>query len=452
MKKLAAFLGLLAIAAGGMAGWWYFQGTYQPHYHFRLTPAERAPFLATIAATGTIQPEEVIDVGAQVAGRINNFGTDPRSETARNQLRLVEMLIRSAGISPVLLAELVPQKVIDYGTPVEQGTILVQLDPSLYQTRVERARADLERARADLHQLEAKLLQADGDWRRAQDLNLRKAISASEVDLARAGYDTALANLNVGRAVIAQANSALQETEINLGYTTIRSPVKGVIVDRRVNVGQTVVASLNAPSLFLIAKDLKKLEVWSSVNEADIGQVRPGQEVRFTVDAYPTEAFHGQVAEDQPRLNASMTQNVVTYTVVVNTDNFQGKLLPYLTANLQFVVEQKGSALLIPNSALRWRPQVNHVVPEHRAAFVKSLRQRKASSSIDRTDPAERTIWVPEKGLVRPVKVKIGLNDGSQTEVLSGEIQEGDIVVEGEDVRADTGDDNNPFMLRRTGK
>src|SRR5437870_128517 len=142
------------------------------------------------------------------------------------------------------------------------------------------------------------------------------------------------------------AQAALQNAETNLGYCTIRSPVKGVIVDRRVNTGQTVVSSLNAPSLFLIARDLKRLQVWTSVNEADIGQIRKGQAVNFTVDAHPGKVFRGEV--NKVRLNAAFTQGVVTYTVEVNTDNSDGKLLPYQTAEMQFVVARKQVALLVP--------------------------------------------------------------------------------------------------------
>src|SRR5207249_3200763 len=172
-------------------------------------------------------------------------------------------------------------------------------------------------------------------------------------------YETSKSALAVGEASVAQARAALQQAEINLGYTTIRSPVKGVIVDRRVNVGQTVVASLNAPSLFLIAKDLTRMQIWASVNEADIGQIHAGQAVRFSVDAFPHQTFRGDVA--QIRLNANMTQNVVTYTVVVNTDNTNGKLLPYMTANLNFELSQRNDVLLVSNSALRWRPQIQQV-------------------------------------------------------------------------------------------
>src|SRR5206468_5740318 len=180
------------------------------------------------------------------------------------------------------------------------------------------AKAGEQRARADLLQMKAKVTQTERDWNRAQQLGPGhgNAISATDYDTAKAVYETAKSALGVGEAAILQAQTdvtraaaALKQAQTNLGYATIASPVKGVIVDRRVNVGQTVVASLNAPSLFLIAKDLKRLQVWSSVNEADIGNVHSGQQVSFTVDAYPGRVFKGTVAPDQPRLNASMTQN-----------------------------------------------------------------------------------------------------------------------------------------------
>jgi HlyD family secretion protein len=223
--------------------------------------------------------------------------------------------------------------------------------------------------------------------------------------------------------------------------------VKGVIIDRRVNVGQTVVSSLNAPSLFLIAKDLRRLQVWVSVNESDIGNIYPGQPATFTVDAYPADVFHGTVG--QIRLNATMTQNVVTYTVVVNVDNEEGKLdpyaatgavpgttqgtrnrkdvpvgdklLPYLTANLQFKVDERTDALLVPNAALHYRPQVALVAPDHRALYEQGLRR---ATTEDAPEPASKkrhtraTIWVPDGDFVRPIKVRVGLTDGLMTEVV----------------------------------
>jgi HlyD family secretion protein len=470
MKSLLALLAVLGLVAAAV-GAWYVYGAGNHRTAFRTVAAERGNLLATISATGTIEPEEVVDVGAQVAGMIESFGRDPRDSS----------------------------RVIDYGSPVEKDTVLAQIDKSLYQAQVEQsqaqveqaqaqveqaqaqveqAQANVQRAEADLQQLHAKLYQAERDWNRAKTLGRTKGvISDLDYDTAQATYETSKANVAVGDAAVVQARAgvndakaavakakatlndakaSLKRAEINLGYCTIKSPVKGVIVDRRVNVGQTVVASLNAPSLFLIAQDLTRLQIWASVNEADIGQIKPGQAVGFTVDAYPDEMFRGEVA--QIRLNATMTQNVVTYTVVVNADNSAGKLLPYLTANLQFEVSQRSNVLLVPNAALRWRPQPNQVAPEARDAFVKSQRRKDnapgdkaaAGAAKDRQDRSS-TVWVEDSGFVRPVKVRTGLTDGAMTEIVGGDLTEGAVVVGAAHQNNGDGGTSNPFTPKMFG-
>jgi HlyD family secretion protein len=242
----------------------------------------------------------------------------------------------------------------------------------------------------------------------------------------------------------------------NLGYTTIKSPVRGTIIDRRVNMGQTVVASLNAPSLFLIAKDLRRMQVWASVNEADIGRIRVDMPVRFTVDAYPGQVFRGKVC--QIRLNATMTQNVVTYTVVVTTDNSSGKLLPYLTANLQFEVDQRSDVLLVPNAALRWKPEASQVDPAGQQTPTASPTGKGQSEgpSGESGGAADRgCLWVPAAGgLVRALEVLVGASDGTMTEVSGSGVTEAVEVVIGDDLADDqTGEDaadggktSNPFL------
>jgi HlyD family secretion protein len=230
--------------------------------------------------------------------------------------------------------------------------------------------------------------------------------------------------------------------------------VKGVIIDRRVNIGQTVVSSLNAPSLFLIAKDLNRMQVWVSVNEADIGSIHPGQPVTFLVDAYSGETFHGEV--NKVRLNATMTQNVVTYTVEVTTDNSSGRLLPYLTSTVQFEVNRRNDVMMVPNTALRWMPRPEQVAPEAREA-AKAVMERasagapgergagdrpRRSSTRSTTRPGTRrsagsesrrgTVWVAEGDFVKPVDVTTGITDGRATEVQGAELVEGAQVVVGE--------------------
>ena len=361
----------------------------------------------------------MVDIGAQVAGRIVTFGKDKNGEE------------------------------VDYGSVVEAGMVLARIDDALYaadaasaKAQLAQAKAAVQKAQADLGQMQAKLFQTENDWARARKLGPSDALSQTDFDAARANYEVAKANLAVGKAAIVQAQGTVTQAEAvlkralqNLSYCTIVSPVKGVIIDRRVNIGQTVVASLNAPSLFLLAKDLKRLQVWVSVNEADIGRIKPGQPVTFTVDAYPGEVFSGEVGK--VRLNATMTQNVVTYTVEIITDNSSGKLLPYLTANVTFIVGERKNVLLVPNAALRWTPQLSQVVAEFRGSPKKAQGpeappQVKPAAKAGKEEQARGVVYVPQGTLVRPVYVALGLNDGSLMEVESSELKEGTLVVVGE--------------------
>jgi HlyD family secretion protein len=477
MKKIIIVLILLVIL--GSLGGWYLYHADRRTTTFRTVQVERGDLLATISATGTIEPEEVIDIGAQVAGQILSFGPDPRAKKDD----------RYKG------------RLIDFGSPVEAGDVLARIDESLFKAQVDQAsagvgqaqaqlesanaqvavaKANLEQAEANIGQLQAKLDQADRDWTRVQKLGPTKALADVDYDTAKANYLVAKAALTVGEATVTQTKAALLDAQanvvkakaallsaeamlatakINLGYCTIVSPVKGVIVDRRVNIGQTVVSSLNAPSLFLLAKDLKRLQVWASVNEADIGNIKPGQAVTFTVDAFPDRVFKGVVAPDQPRLNASMTQNVVTYTVVVDTDNSDGTLKPYLTANLLFEIDKHAGVLLVPNAALRWKPTPQQVAPEAREEYVRAQRN-KAKAAPGEKPPAgaekehhdRGVVWVEDNGFVKPVKVRIGLSDGLQTEIVKGDIQEGTTLVVGEGrANTDGGGTSNPFAPKMFG-
>jgi HlyD family secretion protein len=487
IRSLFIFLALFGVGAGGVA-WYYYEQGEQPN-SFRTVPVERGDMLATISSTATIEPEEVVDVGAQVQGMIKTFGKDPRDKTNS----------------------------IDYGTPVEEGTVLAQIDDSIYKTQVDMAKATLENNIALLAEAKTKLSLSNQNWDRAQALRKNNVMTQADYDSAKADLQTQAPAVDAAQAAVDQAKASLAQAQTNLRYTTITSPVKGVIIDRRVNIGQTVVASLSAPSLFLIAKDLKRLQLWASVNEADIGQIHPGQTARFTVDAFSGRTFRGTVA--QIRLNAVMTQNVVTYTVVITTDNSSGKLLPYLTANVQFEVAHHENTLLIPTTAIRWKPQPNQIVPDAREAYSKASRRREGggggggggksggkhesgsesdqeaknadakngdATSPDTTNPDAKgpdakkgtgddaksmvdskradgksgarrhgggrkrdmpTVWVEEDGFARPIQVQTGLTDGTQVEVVSGDLKEGTRVIIGEQ-RHDEGSQatKNPFL------
>lgn len=430
MKTVFAIFVMFALAVGGF--FIYRTKTTENSYHFRTAAVQRGDLLSTITATGTVEPEEVVDVGAQVAGRIESFGIDP-NDPAR-------------------------KKTIDFGSNVHEGTILARIDDTLYVAQVRQATASLNRAKADLLQYDAKCLQAEQEWKRAESLRPKGAIADTDYDLAVANYKAAKASVEVGKATIEQNEAALKTAKTNLDYTIIKSPVEGKIIARRVNIGQTVVASLNAPSLFLIGKDLRRIQVWASVNEADIGNIHVNMPVRFTVDAFPTETFRGRVV--QIRLNASMTQNVVTYTVVVATDNSEGKLLPYLTANLRFELQECHNVLLAPNAALRWKPRREQVSPKMRDTVFaasagkggkpespktdKSAEKSTEKPAKDRNDSSR--LWTVVDGFVEPLPVTIGATDGSMT-VIEGDLKEGQKVVigEGEKDDADAGETTNPF-------
>jgi HlyD family secretion protein len=223
-----------------------------------------------------------------------------------------------------------------------------------------------------------------------------------------------------------------------------------VVVDRRVNIGQTVVSSLSAPSLFLIARDLKRIQAWVSVNEADVGSIFKGQPVTFTVDAYPGQVFKGQVG--QVRLNATMTQNVVTYTVEVDTNNDDGKLLPYLTTNAQFTLGRREGVLMVPNAALRWSPKPNQIAPGSgqsvHAPGISSTRDSGGRTGSAGVPKVHGTLWVEQGEFVRPIYVNTGLTDGTSTEVESTDLTEGMRVVVGEatrEVAAGSNTERSPF-------
>ncbi len=451
MKTRLLRLVIWMVILGGVSAGvllWYSSGSKAADGSLRLAPVQRGDLVSSISATGTVEPEEVIDVGAQVAGQIRSFGTDRRG------------------------------KPIDYGSAVEAGTVLARIDESLYQAdlaqasaQLVQAKANVQKAEADLGQLHAKLAQAESDWKRAQELGPSEALAQSAYDAYKAAYETAQANIGVGEATLAQtkgaqlqAEGAVDRAQRNVGYCTIVSPVRGVVIDRRVNIGQTVVSSLNAPSLFLLAKDLRRMQIWVPVNEADIGNIHAGQPVTFTVDARPGETLTGKVGKI--RLNAAMTQNVVTYTVEVVTDNLSGKLLPYLTANVNFQVARHSDVLMVPNGALRWTPSPDQVSVAYRDASgggtnSSAGRQGRRSSSTQGGStgkPGRQTgfgrVWVKTSDGVRPIPVRTGLTDGAMTEVESPQLKEGLEVVTGLEMPqmasgSDTG--TNPFIpqLRR---
>lgn len=454
MKKLTVFVLLIGAICGGAFYYTRMSRANVP-LNLRTSPVERGELLIEIKSNGTLEPQDIIDVGAQVMGRIQELGPDSRAAT-----------------DPAFAG-----RTVDYCSNVEQGALLARIDPSLYQATYDQALAAVKRAEADLLQMRAKLEQADAEWKRAQRLRelklpsisglgaatsqvngttMIKGISDSDFILAKANYDVAKATVEIGVATVAQQSATMRSAKQNLDYTTISSPVKGTIIDRRVNIGQTVVASLNAPSLFLIAKDLKRMEIWTSVNEADIGRLKVGMPVRFFVDAFPSETFKGVVR--QIRLNASMTSNVVLYTVVVTVNNDDLKLLPYLTADVRFQVEKREGTLLVPNAALRYEPRAELIMEdddddEEESADEKAKAKKAEEKANDSKPKKMKTVWIRRGDLVSSVPVEIGVSDGQRTEILSGELTTDMEVVLGEnrDEKLAEGS-TNPFAPPQFGK
>ena len=420
-RRVGIIILIVGVLAALGTGGWLFRSKGNRESTFRTAPVKRGDLVATISASGTVEPQQVVDVGAQVAGLVVSFGMDKNG------------------------------KPIDYGSIVDEGTVLAKIDDSLYVAALETAKAQLLQAQANVLQMKANLLKAQNDWDRAQKLGPSDALAQTVYDQYQATYEVAKANLAAAEAAVAQAKAGVHTAEINVAYCTVTSPVKGVIIDRRVNIGQTVISSLSSPSLFLIAKDLKRIQVWASVNEADMGSIARGQIATFTTDAYPDQVFEGRVGKF--RLNATMTQNVVTYTVEVDTHNDDGRLLPYLTANVLFQIGRRKGVLLVPNAAIRWTPSPDKIAPDTKRASRphEDLANRDSGGSrfgIAGSSQTHGIVWVEQGKFVRPVYVTVGMSDGTMTEIEGDDAQEGMRVVVGErmkEVAKGPSEEQNPF-------
>lgn len=311
-------LGIAVVAIlGGGAWWWTARKGEAADSAYRTATIERGDIRVAISATGTLSAISTVTVGSQISGQVTDV-------------------------------------LVDYNSEVKKGEVLARIDPSTYEAQIEQGNAQIANAQASLKQAQATLANAELDYMRKADLGRQKLVAQSDVDLARAARDQARAQVNAAQAQIRQQTASTQTTRVNLDRTVIRSPVDGVVLTRTIEPGQTVAASLQAPELFTIAEDLSKMKIELAVDEADIGQVKVGQAVSFTVDAFADRQFRGQV--QQVRLSATTTSNVVTYPVVVSVDNSDGTLLPGLTVNAEIEVSKRDDILKVSNAALRYKP------------------------------------------------------------------------------------------------
>lgn len=469
MTRLLTLAVIISLAVGGTVLYSKYFPSESQKGAFRFDKVTRGDLRINVRATGTVEPEETVDVGAQVVGRIKELGKDPRGQTDPNYANkpVDSGTPAKKGTVPETVDPQFAGKSVDYGSPVKKDMLLAKIDPAIYQAQFDQATASLAQAEAHVLQAQAQVAQTQAEWERAQrlielkitsrsptgDVNQYalpiKGISDADYELAKANAEGAKADFEAAKAAVLQQKATLAMAKTNLDYTTIVSPIDGTIIERRVNIGQTVVSSLNAPSLFLIAHDLRRMQVWASVNEADIAKVKQGTKVHFGVDALPQDTFRGTVI--QVRLNAQMTQSVVIYTVVIDVDNSELKLLPYMTADVYFEVDNRKDVLLVPNGALRFRPAPELIAVE------------RSSENADKpTPPAGRSgrrnpnaptnigrLWtiVPETGKLRSIEVQTGPSDMAFTEIVSGDIKEGDEIVVGEARQAPAANTNTTNPL-----
>ena len=390
---------------------------------------EKGDIRQVIEATGTINPVTSVQVGSQVSGMIYKL-------------------------------------YVDFNSKVTQGQVIAEIDPKLFQGAVLQAEADLKNAqallvaaKANLTKDQATLKQNKLDYDRAVSLAQQGVVSQQQLDQAKATYDAISAQAGSDRAAIQQAEAqiaqrtaSLRVAQTNLDYTIIRAPINGTVVNRSIDIGQTVAASLQAPTLFTIALDLTKMQVYAKTDEGDVGQIRPGNSADFQVDAFPKEVFHGAVR--QVRMNATTVQNVVTYDTIVDFDNPDLKLFPGMTAYISIPVASANDVTKIPNAALRYKPDFSPEALQElyrncgivasppaqasRSAEVRAEqpggapRERPAPNSNGNSGSAAAIVWkiLPDKSL-QPVQIHVGLTDHAYTALTSGDIKPGDELVTG---------------------
>lgn len=382
MKKIIIAATALLLAAGGVILWEKMHRVPLEE-KYRTAHVEKGDVAQAVTANGTLNPVVLVNVGTQVSGTVMKLH-------------------------------------VDFNDPVKKDQILMELEPSLYRQQVNGSEASVKNAAAALDL-------AVSNEARIRDLRKQEYATSQEMDQAEQMLKSARAQLDLARA-------QNEKDRTNLSYTVIRSPVSGVVVSRDVDVGQTVAASFQTPTLFRIAQDLGKMQIDSNFAEADVGSIRVGQAARFTVDAFPGRLFQGKVR--QIRINPTIQSNVVTYDVVVAVDNPDKILFPGMTAYVSIIVAQRQGALLVPNAALRFRPPS----PDKKGSWEKGTGKKEK--------PGMGVVYILEQGKFRPVPIGAGITDNKFTEVASGDLKEGDHIVVEEAAPSDGGGPPKSFQMR----
>ena len=372
-------ISLVALAlTGGAAYWMINRAALSPEQRYKQQAIEQGEITQTVSANGTLNPVVLVNVGTQVSGTVTKL-------------------------------------YVDFNDKVEKGQALLELDRSLLA-------AQARQSSANIGNIAATLDLARASEARMKSLFEQEYVSRQELEQAQQARKSAEAQL-------AQAQAAADKDQVNLNYTTIRSPVSGIVVDRVVDLGQTVAASLQTPTLIKIAQDLSEMRIDSSFAEADIGKIKPGQKVRFTVDAFPNRSFAGEV--QQIHMNATVLQNVVTYNVRVSLQNPEQILLPGMTAYVNIAVARRDDALMVPNAALRFKP----ADADEKGSAARNggaNGERRGDARGKKRDGASGTVYVIDGKALKPLRIELGITDNRTTEVVGGELKAGDQVIVGE--------------------
>ena len=405
MKKWVPWIITLLVVAGGIYGYIrYRQAHKTPDLQYQTQQIQLRRIVGKVTASGTLQATVTVQVGTQVSGRVQKLFAD-------------------------------------FNSPVKKGELVAKIDPLLFQASLAQAQANYASSTAGVVKAEAQVRDAELQYNRVKALSDESLASAADLQTANTNLLVARASVDEAKASVQQAAASLNQARVNLNYTDIYSPIDGVVISRSVDVGQTVAASLQAPVLFTIAEDLKKMQVNTNIAEGDVGRLAPGMDASFTVDAFPGQKFPGKIG--QIRNAAQTLQNVVTYDAVIDFDNSDLRLRPGMTANVTIVFDQKNDALAIPNSALRFRapPELLASAPtsapdaQSGAQAASGMSGQKSgggghkgpSAAATSNDP--RTVWVLRDGRAQPTDIHVGLTDGTYSEFLDGSLKAGDLLV-----------------------
>ena len=395
--KVVTTIVVLAMVGGG--GWFGYQkyGNPQNNNPFITKPLERGDIVRTVSATGTIEPLVKTIVGSEVSGNIKKWTAD-------------------------------------FNQKVSAGELLAEIDPARFKTARDRSAAQVAMSRAAAAELEVRFRDANREFERIDRLAKRNSASENEVLSAKAEKDAAEAAWNAAKASVLSAEASLSEAEVDLERTQIRSPIDGIVIARNIENGQTVAASLQAPELFVIAADLKRMQVNANVSEADIGSLKEGGKATFRVDAYPKRNFPGRIS--QIRFNATDVDGIITYTTLIEVENDDLALRPGMTANVTFEVARAADVVMIPNAALRFDP-----TPPGESTIQRGPRKSK-----------QPVVYRVVDGEAKPVEIEIGLTNGALTELKSDALKEGDEIIIERNWSADGGGTKDMTRTFRRGR